>query len=104
MKKLILLAAYAILLAACDNIDPHTKADIDNSLYLPSPGDNTSRLTCRKMVEQTRISSRSVTCDGSIYTCGAVIMVRCANGDTYFNLTDILLPDVKFFTHDQLGR
>lgn len=92
IMKLVILSAFAIaMLAACDTAPNGTPAKHTGKSgeYLIRSADGKSYFNCRQS-SITRISAKSFQCDGELYFCAkTAILVKCNNGDTYLNPTDI---------------
>lgn len=76
-----------------------TRAEI----YIPVPKNDRSRgyYVCSKYME-TQITSPHFECFGSLYSCNGMPVVKCADGTTYFNPTDLKLDGAQLFNHNQI--
>lgn len=76
-----------------------TRAEI----YIPVPKNSNSSgwYVCSKYME-TQITSPLFECFGSLYSCNGMPVVKCADGTTYFNPTDMKLDGAQLLNHNQI--
>lgn len=78
-------------------------------IYIPVPKNDHSRkndysrgyYVCSKYME-TQIISPHFECFGSLYSCNGMPVVKCADGTTYFNPTDLKLDGAQLLNHNQI--
>lgn len=76
-----------------------TRAEI----YIPVPKNDHSRgyYVCSKYME-TQITSPHFECFGALYSCNGMAVVKCADGTSYFNPTDLKLDGAQLLNHNQI--
>lgn len=95
------------LLKAKDAHDAEVKAkqstETRAEIYIPVPKNDYSRgyYVCNKYIE-TQITSPHFECFGSLYSCNGMPVVKCADGTSYFNPTDLKLDGAQLLNHNQI--
>ena len=101
------IAGFKELLKAKDAHDAEFKAkqatETRAEIYIPVPKNDYSKgyYVCSKYME-TQITSPHFECFGTLYSCNGMPVVKCADGTTYFNPTDLKLDGAQLLNHNQI--
>lgn len=78
--------------------------ETSGELYIPVPkafNNKGGYYVCSKYME-TQITSPNFECFGTLYSCHGMPVVKCADGTTYFNPTDLKLDGARLLNHNQM--
>ena len=109
MMGVFATAGVKQLIKEVDAHNTEVNTETHSEIYIPVP--NKYRRTsadysrgyyvCSKYME-TQITSPHFECFGSLYSCNGMPVVKCADGTTYFNPTDMKLDGAQLLNHSQI--